>query len=91
MVPPHRSWLNPLRCPNCSAALISEADSLACGDCARRYPMDQGLIDFRLADGRTANATPAAPFPLIKAPTPQAWVDAVREFLTGRDDAEEGF
>lgn len=81
--------LAPLRCPDCSSDLVSEDGFLACGVCARRYPADRRVIDFRSgSSGASATALTEA-FPDVKATTPEAWSDAVREFLRGREDAIE--
>ncbi len=81
------SDLAPLRCPDCSSDLVPEEGFLACGGCARRYPVDQGIIDFRPEAGGTPVTAFAEALPVTKAATPEAWSDAVRGFLRGRDDA----
>ena len=45
--PPRPLPQSPFRCPAChSPHLREEPDALACGDCRRRWPLDQGIHDF---------------------------------------------
>ena len=39
----HPELLELLACPACRVGVTQEGDRLVCGDCGRRYPIDDGI------------------------------------------------
>ena len=78
-----------LRCPRCAAALQEDDGALACRGCAARYPLEQGIVDFRQAGASAPRSGLAVTPQAIAALSAETWVDAIRDLLAGRDDMTE--
>ena len=71
------------RCPRCAGELTGSAAEYACARCSERYPIRDGIVDFRC--GRHDyyfNPVPRPAMQALLADAPDApWDDTVRRFL----------
>src|SRR5262245_45900592 len=71
------------RCPRCAGELAGSATEYSCAPCAERYPIRDGIIDFRC--GRRDYYFNPVPRPamqeLIAGAADVPWDDTVRRFL----------
>ncbi|MGF1630393.1 MAG: methyltransferase domain-containing protein [Kiloniellaceae bacterium] len=81
------SFSKTLRCPLCAAALKLQDGLAVCAGCGRGYPRNNGILDLHTNAGGAAAVGAARALPLIKALTPDGWMEAVRSFLVDRGDA----
>jgi SAM-dependent methyltransferase/aminoglycoside phosphotransferase len=71
------------RCPRCGGSLSETLTGLECAPCALRYPVREGIVDFRLArHDYYFNPVPRAEMhALIRDASLVAWDATVRRFL----------
>jgi SAM-dependent methyltransferase/aminoglycoside phosphotransferase (APT) family kinase protein len=71
-------------CPTCGADVVLGTDTVACNECSSQYPVEGGIVDFRL--GRKDyyfNPVPREEMrKLVDNYSPERWLEMARGFLS---------
>jgi SAM-dependent methyltransferase len=85
----HGAVAGDLRCPRCSAPIRKAGEILICARCDARYPIEQGVLDFRVHDRVAQNPGLDISPRILASLSADNWSLTIRELVSDRDDVME--